>query len=192
MAPAVCGGAEATWLAFKNRNPGSDGAIPRHGFNQCVAPCHNHRMSPDQLVEVPRTSLVATVSARAVREPVDSIVTSHHGAAFVAYRRDRAMTPLLLNGDALEVLRSLPADSIDFAMTSPPYWGKREYENGGIGLESDYRQFVIELTKIFLELKRVLKDMRRALAKTCRRNKRAKPGTFELLNDICLLDFDLT
>lgn len=42
------------------------------------------------------------------------------------------------------------------------------------------------------ELKRALKDMSRALAKTCRRNKRAKPGTFELLNDICLLDFDLT
>jgi len=42
------------------------------------------------------------------------------------------------------------------------------------------------------ELKRALKDMFRALAKTCRRNKRAKPGTFELLNDICLLDFDLT
>jgi hypothetical protein len=42
------------------------------------------------------------------------------------------------------------------------------------------------------ELKRTLKDLCRVLATTCRRNKRAKPGTFELLNDICLLDFDLT
>ena len=43
-------------------------------------------------------------------------------------------------------------------MTSPPYWGKREYENGGIGLESDYRQFVRDLASVFLQLKRVLKS----------------------------------
>lgn len=42
-------------------------------------------------------------------------------------------------------------------MTSPPYWGKREYENGGIGLERDYREFVQNLAAIFLDLKRVLK-----------------------------------
>ncbi len=42
-------------------------------------------------------------------------------------------------------------------MTSPPYWGKREYEGGGIGLEPDYRDFVRHLAAVFLELKRVLK-----------------------------------
>jgi hypothetical protein len=42
------------------------------------------------------------------------------------------------------------------------------------------------------ELTRVLADLAAALAKTCRRNKRSKPGTFELLNDVSLLDFDLT
>jgi site-specific DNA-methyltransferase (adenine-specific) len=42
-------------------------------------------------------------------------------------------------------------------MTSPPYWGKREYDNGGIGLERDYRDFVRHLAEIFLELKRVLR-----------------------------------
>jgi len=42
-------------------------------------------------------------------------------------------------------------------MTSPPYWGKREYENGGIGLEHDYRNFVQNLAAIFSEVKRVLK-----------------------------------
>jgi hypothetical protein len=41
-------------------------------------------------------------------------------------------------------------------------------------------------------LLRVLAALCAALAKTCRRNKRAKPGTFELLNDSGLLDFDLT
>jgi hypothetical protein len=42
------------------------------------------------------------------------------------------------------------------------------------------------------ELPHVLKDMYSAIKKTCRRDKRAKPGTFELLNDISLLDFELT
>jgi len=42
------------------------------------------------------------------------------------------------------------------------------------------------------ELERVLADMRTTFAKTCRRDKRSKPGTFELLNDVDLLDFELT
>jgi len=41
-------------------------------------------------------------------------------------------------------------------------------------------------------LERVLADLCQAIAKTCRRNKRSKPGTFELLNDVSLLDFRLT
>ena len=43
-----------------------------------------------------------------------------------------------------------------------------------------------------VELRRTLADLCRAVATTCRRNKRAKPGTFELLNDVTLLDFCLT
>jgi hypothetical protein len=42
------------------------------------------------------------------------------------------------------------------------------------------------------ELERVLADLRAVVAKTCQRNKRSKPGTFELLNDLSLLDFRLT
>jgi hypothetical protein len=42
------------------------------------------------------------------------------------------------------------------------------------------------------ELQQVLSDLAIVLAKTCRRNNRAKPGTFELLNDASLLDFRLT
>jgi hypothetical protein len=39
------------------------------------------------------------------------------------------------------------------------------------------------------DLERVLADLCRVLAKTCRRNKRSKPGTYELLNDVALLDY---
>ena len=42
------------------------------------------------------------------------------------------------------------------------------------------------------ELERVLSDMAKTLAKTCRRDRRSKPGTFELLNDPEQLDFRLT
>src|SRR5690606_10393834 len=74
------------------------------------------------------------------------------------YKSSSTTSPLLMLGDALAVLKELPDSSIDCVITSPPYWGKREYDNGGIGLEPDYQDFVKDLCSIFLELKRVLKD----------------------------------
>lgn len=65
----------------------------------------------------------------------DKIVSENYRQAFVAHQSNATKAPLLLNGDAIAVLRDLPDGCIDFAMTSPPYWGKREYENGGIGLK---------------------------------------------------------
>lgn len=76
---------------------------------------------------------------------------------FHAYRRGRGTQPLLLCGDAESVLRDLPDGSIDFCMTSPPYWGKRTYAGGGIGLEATPEQYVAELLRVFAQVKRVLK-----------------------------------
>lgn len=73
------------------------------------------------------------------------------------YLKSDSIEPLLMGGEALELLRSMPAESIDCCMTSPPYWGQRHYLTDGIGLEADYRTYVARLAKIFLELKRVLK-----------------------------------
>jgi len=87
----------------------------------------------------------------------DKIVSENYRQAFAAHQNNAAKAPLLLNGDAIAVLRDLPDGCIDFAMTSPPYWGQREYENGGIGLEDDHRDFVKHLAAVFVELKRVLK-----------------------------------
>ena len=87
----------------------------------------------------------------------DKIVSDNFCQAVNAYQKNTTKNPLLLNGDAISVLRDLPDECIDFAMTSPPYWGKREYENGGIGLENDYRDFIKHLAAVFAELKRVLK-----------------------------------
>jgi DNA modification methylase len=77
--------------------------------------------------------------------------------AFKEYAGARPPAPLLLEGDARAVLAALPEASIDCVMTSPPYWGKREYAQGGIGLESDPRDYVRSLAAVFLEVKRVLK-----------------------------------
>jgi DNA modification methylase len=64
---------------------------------------------------------------------------------------------LLLEGDALEVLEDFPSASIDCVMTSPPYWGKRDYARGGLGLEREPRDFIAALLKILDAVKRTLK-----------------------------------
>jgi site-specific DNA-methyltransferase (adenine-specific) len=87
----------------------------------------------------------------------DSIIDHNYAAHLDAYVRGSRIRPLLMLGDAQKVLEQLPASSVDTALTSPPYWGKREYANGGIGLEPDYRDFVRHLGDLFAEVKRVLK-----------------------------------
>lgn len=65
--------------------------------------------------------------------------------------------PLLLKGDSLVVLKQIPDNSIDCCITSPPYWKKREYANGGIGLEDNYEDYINNLVNICMEVYRVLK-----------------------------------
>jgi len=89
--------------------------------------------------------------------PRAAVVAQSHLEAFTQYACAGELRPLLLEGDARAVLAALPEQSVDCVMTSPPYWGKREYEHGGIGLESEHRDFVRNLADVFLEVKRVLK-----------------------------------
>lgn len=43
---------------------------------------------------------------------------------------------MIINGDALEELKKLPSESVDMCVTSPPYYGLRDYGVAGqIGLE---------------------------------------------------------
>jgi len=66
---------------------------------------------------------------------------------------------VILEGDALEALRLIPANSVQCVVTSPPYWGLRDYGiDGQIGLEPTLPQFINHLVGIFGEIKRVLKD----------------------------------
>jgi len=63
-------------------------------------------------------------------------------------------------GDAAEVLRSLPEASVQCCITSPPYWGLRDYQMPGqVGLERTPEEYVERLVVLyFRELWRVLKD----------------------------------
>jgi DNA modification methylase len=73
------------------------------------------------------------------------------------YIQSERLSPFFLLGDARDILSQISSDTFDVCMTSPPYWGKREYHNGGIGLEKDYRDFINNLALVFAEVKRVLK-----------------------------------
>jgi DNA modification methylase len=90
-------------------------------------------------------------------------MTAADGAArtqptIAEYLRSGRPRPLFLAGDAVEVLRTCPADAVDFCMTSPPYWGQRAYAGGGIGREATPGAYVRHLLAVFAEVKRVLKS----------------------------------
>ena len=61
-------------------------------------------------------------------------------------------------GDALSVLKTMPAQSINTCVTSPPYWGLRDYGvEGQIGLEPTLQEYVEALVEVFREVRRVLR-----------------------------------
>jgi len=111
----------------------------------------------DEMDDMRNTETTIKAEDSLPASPHRSIVGTNYVERVEAYLSGGRLRPLLLLGDARTVLDQLPTSSIDFAMTSPPYWGKREYEGGGIGLENDYQEFIRHLSDIFLSLKRVLK-----------------------------------
>ena len=65
----------------------------------------------------------------------------------------------ILQGNCLEVLKDLPEKSVNTCITSPPYWGLRNYqEEEQLGLEDTPEEYVENLVKVFREVKRVLRD----------------------------------
>lgn len=68
------------------------------------------------------------------------------------------MTVQIHIGDSLEILRTLPSDSVHCCVTSPPYWNLRDYKiDGQIGLEKTQAEFIAALVAVFDEVKRVLR-----------------------------------
>ena len=64
----------------------------------------------------------------------------------------------ILNGDSLKILPKLAAESVQCCVTSPPYWGLRDYDHPAqIGAETSPEIYVENLVKIFREVHRVLR-----------------------------------
>src|SRR2546423_1230467 len=74
------------------------------------------------------------------------------------------------HGDALSILRSLPSESVHMCVTSPPYWGLRDYKVAGqLGLEAVHdcqgwatkqpcgECYICHMTEVFREVRRVLR-----------------------------------
>lgn len=65
----------------------------------------------------------------------------------------------ILQGDVLDRLHELPDGSVHTCVTSPPYWGLRDYGvSGQIGLERTPDEYVARLVEVFREVRRVLRD----------------------------------
>ena len=64
----------------------------------------------------------------------------------------------IYQGDCLEILKTLPKESVDCIVTSPPYWALRDYGvPGQLGLETTIAEYIENMAMVFDEVKRVLK-----------------------------------
>ena len=68
-------------------------------------------------------------------------------------------TQRIIQGDCIEGMRTLPDASVHCCVTSPPYWGLRDYgHDGQIGLESTPEAYVARMVEVFREVRRVLRE----------------------------------
>jgi DNA modification methylase len=73
--------------------------------------------------------------------------------------KEQVVSVRILVGDCRTRLAELPAHSVQTCVTSPPYFGLRDYgHDGQIGLEQTPDAFVAELVSVFREVRRVLRD----------------------------------
>lgn len=64
----------------------------------------------------------------------------------------------IFSGDVREQLKRIETESVDCCITSPPYWGLRDYGvSGQLGLEKNPEEYVANMVSVFREVKRVLK-----------------------------------
>jgi DNA modification methylase len=68
-------------------------------------------------------------------------------------------TNIILEGDCIESMKKLPDAFINTCVTSPPYYGLRDYgEDGQIGQEETPQQYIDKMVEVFAEVRRILRD----------------------------------
>ena len=66
---------------------------------------------------------------------------------------------MILTGNSLDILKTLDGGVVHTCITSPPYWGLRDYGmDGQLGQEPTPTEYVSNITEIFREVRRVLRD----------------------------------
>jgi DNA modification methylase len=69
------------------------------------------------------------------------------------------MSVRVLEGDCIASMRALPAETFQTCVTSPPYYGLRDYGHAGqIGLEPSPEEYIARMVEVFREVRRVLRD----------------------------------
>ena len=95
------------------------------------------------------------------------------------------MKATIFIGDAIERLRELSDESVQCVVTSPPYWGLRDYGTAGqLGLEKTPEEYIGRMVEVFREVRRVLRgdgtlwlNMGDQLCERQRRALRTEDGT---------------
>ncbi len=99
------------------------------------------------------------------REPQPNLVNQDKTSTVAALSKTECYSPYhadsrfsLYHGDAANILASLEAASVDCIVTSPPYYGQRDYGvSGQLGLEDHPQEYINRLVAVFREARRVLK-----------------------------------
>ena len=84
---------------------------------------------------------------------------SEHAASFPWGEPNQTSPVSVIHGDTREELRRFPDETFQMAITSPPYWGVRDYGyDGQVGAEERVEDYIATLTNIFRQVRRVLKS----------------------------------
>jgi hypothetical protein len=113
--------------------------------------------SDEHVIVFYKERMVDIICPKRNKQKEESAAMSDSSEVLGKYLQTENRRPLFILGDCLKILASFPPNCIDCSMTSPPYWGQREYLNGGIGLEETYDEYVGKLLAVAAEVKRVLK-----------------------------------
>ena len=64
----------------------------------------------------------------------------------------------IICGDCMDILKAMPDESVNCCITSPPYWGLRDYGvDGQLGLEKTPEEYVAHMVEVFREVRRILR-----------------------------------
>jgi site-specific DNA-methyltransferase (cytosine-N4-specific) len=86
------------------------------------------------------------------------MICSMNSVKIIVPSRIEIAESMLLMGDVSDVLPRLPDECVQCVVTSPPYWGLRDYGiQGQIGLEGTLAGYINKLTGVFAEVRRILK-----------------------------------